>query len=296
MNRRDRILAIVACLLWSTAFPAVKAGLLYMPPLTLAGIRFLLAALMLLPWVGGWRSLQRAGRSHYRTVILAALLNTVGLYALFFLAMQVVRGAQAAIMIGSSPLIYALVAHCVMKNDRMTRQRWTSLMFGISGIALLSLAGKPWDPVGAKESLGLLLLLAASVTGAFGNVVVAKGISPDLDPVALTCLQMLVGGAILLIGGVAIEGCPSFAQPPAFYGILGWLAFLSAGAFSIWFHLLQRVPISELNLWKFLVPLAGAILSWLLLKGEHPDLLSVGGMILVSIGIFWNQRASKQAV
>ena len=72
--------------------------------------------------------------------------------------------------------------------------------------------------------------------------------------------------------------------------ILSWLALLSACAFAIWFHLLQRIAVSELNLWKFLIPLSGAILSWLLLAGESPDAISIGGMLLVALGIIWNQR------
>jgi drug/metabolite transporter (DMT)-like permease len=71
-----------------------------------------------------------------------------------------------------------------------------------------------------------------------------------------------------------------------------WLAFLSATAFAIWFHLLQRVAVSELNLWKFLIPLSGAALSWLLIQGEHPDLLSMLGMIMVATGIIWSQLSS----
>jgi drug/metabolite transporter (DMT)-like permease len=289
MNTRDRLLAIVACLLWSTAFAAVKVALAYMSPLNLAGIRFILAGLMLLPWAGGLASLGHAWGRHRRTVLLAALFNTVGLYAVFFLAMQYVRGAQAAIMIGSSPLVYAVVAHVVMDNDRLTRRTLTSIGFAIAGVVMLALAGKPWEPMGARELGGLGLLFCGSLIGACGNVVVAKGKAPDLHPAALTCLQMIIGGVVLLTAGVALEGLPSLQQPVRFYAVLGWMAFLSAGAFSIWFHLLQRVQVSQLNLWKFLIPLAGAILSWVLLKDEHPDIFSACGMALVTMGIIWSQ-------
>lgn len=296
MTMRDRILAIIACLLWSTAFVGVKAGLEYMPPLTLAGTRFILAGLLLLPLSGGQRTLAHAWSGHRRTVVLASLLNTVGLYAIFFLALQFVRGAQAAIMIGASPLVAAVVAHYVMQNDRMTRQKSVSILLGVAGIVLLALSGKPWDPVGARECGGMLLLLIASVISALGNVVVARGRAPSLHPVALTALQMLLGGALLLVAGLVIEGVPTLDLPLQFYAILGWLAFLSACAFAIWFNLLQRVPVSELNLWKFLIPLAGAVLSWLLIRGERPDVASVSGMLLVASGIIWSQRPVRPSV
>ncbi len=107
---------------------------------------------------------------------------------------------------------------------------------------------------------------------------------------------MGIGGAALLLAGIVIEGPPAQAVPLQFYAILGWLAFLSAAAFSLWFHLLQRVPISDLNMWKFLIPLSGAVLSWLLLKNEHPDLLTVCGMVLVAIGVVASQRPAARQI
>ena len=64
----------------------------------------------------------------------------------------------------------------------------------------------------------------------------------------------------------------------------------SAAAFSIWFHLLSQVKVSQLNIWKFLIPLVGAALSWLLIPGEHPDLPTLAGMVLIILGIIHGQR------
>ena len=159
MSTKDRILAIFACLLWSTAFVGVKYTLGYMSPLTLAGVRFILAGVLLLPLCGGVSALRGVWSKHRSTLFLAALFNTVILYTVFYLSLKVVRGAQAAIMVGSSPLVAAVVAHFVMPNDRMTRRKAISIILGISGIAILTLSSKPWEPVGAKEGFGLLLLL-----------------------------------------------------------------------------------------------------------------------------------------
>lgn len=293
MSWRDSLSAIVACLLWSTAFVGIKIALEYMSPLNLAGMRFIIAGAMLLPFCGGLSSIVKLFTLHRKTLFVASLLNTVFLYGLFFVAMQFVRGAQAAILIGASPLVAAIVAHFAMKNDRMTRSKTVSIVFGMIGVVLLAIAGKPWEPVGAREFGGLLLLLLASITSAFGNVVVARGRAETLHPVALASFQMMLGGVALLFAGFIFEGMPDLALSLKFYVALGWLSFLSATAFAIWFHLLQRVPVSELNLWKFIIPLSGAILSWLLIKGETPDLLSVLGLIFVTVGIVWSQYASR---
>ena len=59
---------------------------------------------------------------------------------------------------------------------------------------------------------------------------------------------------------------------------------MAAVAFSIWFILLQRpgVKVSELNLWKFIIPVVGAILSWILVPDENPEWLTISGMIIIT--------------
>ncbi len=84
-----------------------------------------------------------------------------------------------------------------------------------------------------------------------------------------------------------LEGAPSLIYPIEFYAALLWLAVLSAVAFSIWFYLLKTpgVKVSELNIWKFIMPVGGAILSWTILPNESPDVISVIGMSVIAISI-----------
>ena len=289
MTARDRILAIIACLLWSTAFVGVKYTLQFMPPLTLAGIRFMLAGILLLPLCGGRSTLTELYRRHPPTLLLAAFFNTVLLYSIFFISLTFVRGAQAAILIGASPLITALTAHFLMKDDRMTRRKTVSIALGLAGIILLTVSGKPWTRIGIREGLGLGLLLIGSISGALGNIVVARQRDDNISAVALASQQMLLGGLVLLVAGLLIEPLPSTLLPLKFYLMLIWLAFISAGGFAIWFHLLNRVPVSELNLWKFIIPIFGAIFSWTFLKCESPDVFSIAGMLLIAVGIIHSQ-------
>jgi drug/metabolite transporter (DMT)-like permease len=287
-------MAILACLLWSSAFVTVKHALDYQPPLTLAGMRFVLAGLLLIPLSGSllapWRMLKR----ECRTVLLVSLFHTIYLYATFFIGMSWVRGAEGAIMIGAGPLCSALVAHLLMHDDKLERKTIISLLFGMAGVIFISLASKPWSPTGLKEFLGLMLLLSGSLVSAVGNVVVAKR-KGGLHPVALNSIQMLLGGMVLLLIALPFEGRPQLVQPAAFYGLLLWLSTISAVAFAIWFHLLGRMKVSRLNLWKFLIPLSGAALSWLLLPDESPTWPTLAGMTLIIVGILIGQRGSKPA-
>ncbi|HEX2951429.1 MAG TPA: DMT family transporter [Armatimonadota bacterium] len=107
---RVTIPAIIACLLWSSSFVFVKIGLQHMPPLTLAGFRFLLAGLMLIPFSGNLRHLASGTVGNIRHVFVVSFFSTILHYSLFFWGMTLVPGAQGAIIVGSSPLMTALLA------------------------------------------------------------------------------------------------------------------------------------------------------------------------------------------
>ena len=280
-------LAILACLLWSTAFTGVKIGLQYSSPLSFAGTRFMLAGILLMFLGGGVKNYITELKNHFRTILMVGFFQTFLVYSLFYTGMTMVSGALAAIVIGSSPLNTALVAHFTMHDDRMTWQKTGSIAIGIAGIVVIALSRKPWSVEGIVEFYGILILLVSSVSGAFGNVIVAKA-KQSVPPLILASAQLFIGGTALFLLSIPLEGLPAFGQfPLEFYLALAWLAFLSAVAFSIWFNLLKKpgVKVSDLNLWKFIIPVFGAILSWMILPDESPSLFPVIGMCCVALSI-----------
>jgi len=90
----------------------------------------------------------------------------------------------------------------------------------------------------------------------------------------------------------------NFNLPSEYWLSLGWLAMVSAFAITIWFGLLQRpgVKVSNLNTWKFIIPIFGAFLSWMILPGENPDTISIIGMIVIAFSLllvnYLNRRAA----
>ena len=289
MKLQDQILAIAACLLWSCAFVLVKFGLEDMPPFLLGGTRFILAGSMLLPFVRFGAPAIREIRGNKGLILKTSLFQTVVLYGLFFVSMQYVRGAQASIIIGSSPIVSAIVAHMMQKNDKLTVAGTLSILLGIFGVIIIALSSKPWQAGGIPEFIGILLLLLGSISSAVANVFVSDS-DRTISPLLLNSTQMFIGGVALAAIGVAIEPLPTSLPPTVFWWGLAGLAFISAAGFSIWFHLLGHVKVSKLNTWKFLIPVGGSILSWCFLPGEHPDVASVSGIVLICSAIVLCQR------
>lgn len=277
-------LAILACLLWSSAFVGIKIGLEYISPLRFAGIRFFFAGLIILPFCGNIFLQIKNITSNIKLIIIVSFLQTFLLYTLFYLGVSQVPSAIAAIVVGTGPITASVLAHIYMDNDKLNLKKTISLLFGILGILVISFGKKSFD--GNSEILGILMLLLSSISSAGSNIVVAKQ-KCLISPLLLNSLQMMLGGLLLYIVSLFCEEGLKAIPDLKFYVSLSWLTFLSAAAFSIWFTLLKRpeVKVSNLNIWKFIIPVFGAVLSWALIPSESPTISSCFGMALIGVSI-----------
>jgi drug/metabolite transporter (DMT)-like permease len=278
------LLAILSCLLWSTAFAGVKIGLQYATPLQFAGTRFFIAGLLVLPLA--YRYNPRYFliiRENLKLILLFAFLQTFLQYTMFYTGINMIPGAVAAIVIGSQPFFIALVANFFMPGDRMTLKKTLVILFGIMGVVLVSLGKDPQSASGHVAVAGILLMIGINILSGFTNVIVASE-KKMIPPLVISSASMIIGGAGLYLFSLPLEGFHWEPKPAMYYLSLGWLSLLSAVAISIWITLLKRpgILISDLNLWKFLIPLFGAVFSWILLPGESPQALTISGMIIIS--------------
>jgi drug/metabolite transporter (DMT)-like permease len=284
--RTTTFLAIIACLLWSSAFVGIKIGLEYTTPLQFAGVRFFISGLLILPFTGGLRNHWRVFLEKHRIVLLIAFLNTFLQYTLFYTGLNLVPAALGAIVIGSGPLFIALMAHFMMKGDRMTFRKFLIFMLGFVGIVLVSLGRNKFSAFGEVGIWGIIILLGVNVVSGLGNVFIAKDAS-GIPPLILSSSSMIIGGAALFLFSLPLEGFDPGGKPPVYYGALAWLSFLSAAAISIWFALLKRpgVKVSDLNFWKFLIPVVGAILAWIIIPSEKPTWIAISGMMVIALSL-----------
>ncbi len=285
LGKRDDTIfwAVVACLLWSTAYAGIKIGLEYDTPLHFAGVRFTLAGLMILPFTVKPVAFITMIRQNWKIVLWITVFQTVINYSLFYLGMDMVPGALGAVIVGSQPLVTAVVAALMHEGDKLTGRKIITIIFGITGVIMISAGRQAFKLGGLIELLGVFMILAANIATATSNVLVSlKG--KGINPLVLSSTSLFFGGMIIWLISIPLEGKPQEPMPVKYWLVLLWLSFMAANAFSIWFKLLQRphVKVSELNLWKFIIPVVGAILSWLLVPGEKPEWLTVTGMIIIT--------------
>jgi drug/metabolite transporter (DMT)-like permease len=213
-------------------------------------------------------------------------LQTILNYSLFYYGLKLVPGAIGAVIVGSQPLLTAIVSAIMIKADRLTLSKILTIATGIAGVVLIS-AGRQALHLGtASELLGILMIFSANLATSFSNVLISAG-NKKLNPFVLSSFSLFTGGVLIFILSLIFEEQPGIHLPFSYWATLAWLSLVAAVAFSLWYKLLQRpgVKVSELNLWKFIIPGLGGVLSWILLPDEHPDWLTISGIVIITVSL-----------
>jgi drug/metabolite transporter (DMT)-like permease len=283
------IWAIITCLMWSTAYPFIKVGLQYSTPIHFAGTRFILSGLMILPFTVRPRAYLKMIADNRSLAIWTTVLQTLINYILFYIGMDRVPGAIGAVIVGSQPFVTAIVSRIMIKEERFTRAKVITIFLGLAGIVLVSVGRQGFHFGLPGEVAGIIMIFIANISTATSNVLVSKN-GKNMNPLVLSSFSLFTGGVIMFLLSFGVEEVPSKPDFPVIYWlVLIWLAFMSAFTFSKWYVLLARpeVKVSELNLWKFIIPVFGAILSWIIVPGENADWVTVTGMVIISLSLIW---------
>ncbi len=215
-------------------------------------------------------------------------------YSFFYIGMQLVPGALGAVIVGSQPLVTAIIASFWDEGDKLTKSKIITIICGISGVILISAGRQALGLGSASELLGVAMILVANIGVSIGNIIVSlKG--KGINPAVLSSSSLFSGGLVLYLISIPVEGIRPWSFPMEYWLILLWLSFMAATAFSIWFVLLKRpgVRVSELNLWKFIIPVSGAVLSWLLIPDEKPEWITIAGIVIITGSLILFFRDAK---
>lgn len=278
--------AIFTCILWGSAFVGAKIGFEYTSPIFLSGIRFSLAGLLLMPILFIKRVDIKEGLRNWRFMCIFALTQTFLQYGIFFMGLDKVPAATAAIIIGCGPLFVAIMAHIFLKDDKIGVRKLIAILIGLSGVIFISLTKGNIISDAKHFYTGIALLIISNIIGGYTNIMVVKS-KRKTNPILLTSFANFFGGIMLLIVGLIYEKPEIKVYPIEFYYAVIWLAIIPAVGFSVWYNLLQKpnVKVSSLNMWKFVIPVTGAVLSWIILPEEKPELMSIIGIIIIIISL-----------
>lgn len=280
-------LALLCCALWGSAFPCVKVGYQMLSiertgsQLLFAGCRFFLAGLLAL-LLGGLaeRRMLRIPRSAVPAVIGQGLLQTTAQYVCFYISLAHISGSRGSVLNATSAFFAILFAPLLLRGERITMRTALGCLIGFAGVLVLNLA--PGGQGGFTWLGDGLMLLCAAIYGA--SSVTLKRISGCASPAAITAWQLLAGSAVLIVLGLLAGGQLS-GFTPASATLLGYMALLSAAAFSIWAALLKHNPVGKISVYGFCIPVFGVLFSAIFLHEQFVSLKNLLALLLVSAGV-----------
>lgn len=270
------ILFISVAWIWGGSFVAIEVGLHTFPPLWFAGLRYLVAGVVVSSIaIASGRFVPR-GRDEWTAIGLVGVLVVALYHGFLFMGEGSVSGPVAAVVVSLSPVLTGVIAGAVLPGEGLTKSDLAGLVLGVTGVLIIA------DPTGGSVDLaGVALVFVGVLAFAFGSVGL-KAMDTDLPNAAMQGWAMLVG-ATLLVGGAVVRGeqfptghipqeaLVSFGYLTIVAGVLGYLAY---------FSLLSRIGPMQVNLIAYLEPVTAAMVAWGAM-GHAPTSAMAGGFALV---------------
>lgn len=278
--------------IYAFCFAAIKAGLAFAPPLLFGGLRALIGGVFLLGLAIVLFQSSIPPRRSWAGVLALALTSTTLAFGAMFLSPTRTGAGIASVLGNAQPLMVAGLA-VVFLSERMTLDKWVTLMLGVAGVTLISSQALPGpDAYGIS---GAVLALVASFSAAAGSVIFKRmGIQTHL--MAITAWQLILGSLPLLAASALVERDAPVTWNAEFVGLLLFLALVGTSlAYGVWYWLIRRDEVGRLSLFLFLVPVFGLGIAALVL-GERVSPLEIIGSALTIAGIgvaIWNSRMAR---
>lgn len=287
------LLATLCCLLWGSAYPAIKGGYALLgiarsdtaAQLVFAGWRFLLAGALLLVMA------QLTGRRvwalapvQWAQLGLLGLAQTALQYVFFYVGLANTTGVKGSILNATGTFFSVLLAHFLYANDRLSRRKAIGCAVGFAGVMVVNLRGGTQGLDAGFTLLGEgFIVIAAFVLSAAS--IYGKRLSQRIDPMVMTGWQLGIGGLVLLLGGLA-GGGDIRGWSAGSLALLGYMAVLSAVAFTLWAALLKHNRVGQVTVFNFLIPVFGALLSALFLGEAVLEWRNLAALVMVCGGIW----------
>ena len=293
------IVAVLCCLLWGSAFPCIKLGyqLFDIPSgdsssqILFAGIRFTLAGILVI-LAGSMMQgkILKPSKTAIPKVLKLCMFQTVLQYIFFYIGLAHITGVKGSIVNAVNVFFTILVSCLLFRLEKLDRQKLIGCIIGFAGVIIVNLGGE-FDM--SFTILGDGFLMISAFAYALSSVLI-KIYGKDENPVMLSGYQFAAGGLIMILAGVAMGGR---LNAVTFQGILLllYMAFISAGSYTLWSLLLKYNPVSKVAVFGFCTPIFGVILSAIIL-GESTSfqLKTLIALMFVCVGIIIVNYKKKQ--
>jgi O-acetylserine/cysteine efflux transporter len=273
--------ALGVTLMWGGNFIAAKYSLAYFPPVFASGLRFLLAALVLVPLVA---------RPTQRELKAIAVLSVLGAlhFSLPYVGMSLGLTIASTAIVAQLGVPFSCLLGALMLRDRLGKWRLSGLAIAFAGLLIV---------LGSPNALEHPLAFMLTLTGAFfwglSNIMMKMEHIEHVNPLQMMgwmslfiAPQLLLASALLEPSGWAL--LPAVPLLPAL-GVAYTVLISTILAHGLWYFLIKKHPVTQVAPFSLLVPVLGTLfaqyifaepISWHVLLGGALTLVGVAIIVI----------------
>lgn len=283
-------LALLVTFLWSTSFIIIKWGLSELPPLTYAGLRYVLAFFCLVPFAISKErinEIKSIDRKDWKKLIALGLLFYTFTQGTQFIGLSLLPAVTVSLILNFTPLVVAVMGIFLL-SEKPNLSQWGGVFLFLIGIILYFY---PKD-FSTNKILGIAVMIIGVLANS-GSAILGRYInrSAKFNPLTVTVISMGFGSIFILVAGLIFQGLPAISITTFLY--LLWLAVVNtAFAFTLWNLSLQKLTAMESSIINGTMLIQIAILAWIFLN-ETISLNEGTGMMLAALGAILVQIKRK---
>lgn len=285
MTRKDGLLALLVVVVWGLNFVVIKVGLHNMPPLMLAGLRFLLVAIPAIFFVA-------RPKVPFSLLLGYGLTISFGQFAFLFCAINFGMPAGLASLVLQAQAFFTILLGAVAFGERLQGKQMAGILLAVFGVLVLIEASLNGQHV---AMLGFFLTLAAAFSWACGNIFNKKIMQLDTRPAVMSLVvwSALIPILPFMLASALLDGPAVMVQSLVNIDLttilsLVYLAFVATiVGYGIWGSLLGRYETWRVAPLSLLVPVVGMASAAALLD-ETLSALQLVGALLIMGGLYIN--------
>jgi len=286
----------IVYLIWGSTFLAILFAIESLPPFLMASARFLVAGALLYVWQRYVKGAAAPSRAEWRATAAVGVLLLLGGNGLLVWSEQRIPSGVAALLVGTVPCFMALIDWLRPGGLRPSRYVVAGLGLGLAG--LVWLVGPDTVMGGGRADLvGATVVVLGSLSWAVGSIY-SRHVPAPASPFLSTAMQMLAGGAALLVLSVGL-GEPWVLDVNAvslrsLLGLLYLIVFGSIVAFSAYIWLLRVSTPARVSTYAYVNPVVAVFLGWALAGEALTARMLIAAAVIVS-GVALITLAPKRA-
>ena len=272
MTIRHILIALLVPLTWGFGFALAKAGLDHFSPLLLMGMRFLIAAAVLVWFVP-------IPRGYLKQICSISFIAATLQYGLTFSGLARMDATPAVLLV-QAEVIFGVIIAALLLGEKPSLKQIVGIT--ISCLGILTIVGAPSLD---GQIFGVMLILGGTLAFALGQVLIRR-LKGALTGFQMTAWMGVIAGPQMILAAMLFEGdliLQISTAPLAAWGTVLYLGLImTIIGYSAWYFILARYPVPMVMPVLLLLPVA-TILGAVSFLGERPDMIVLfGGAIVIS--------------